>query len=84
MNKDLIEERLKALEDSIRQDQDLLNDYEDELRYETDPRLKGKYRMELERQHESLAQYQQEYDELQKQATPEEMQNVTDLCSNKT
>jgi len=79
MNKDLIEERLKALEDSIRQDQDLLKSYEDELRGETEPRRLAGYRRDIERQRESLAQYQQEYDELQKQATPEEMQNVTDL-----
>jgi len=83
MNKDLIEERLKALKDSIRQDMGLLKSYEDELRGETDPRLMGKYRREIERQRESLAQYQQEYDELQKQATPEEMQNVTDLLQQK-
>ncbi|KAF5416556.1 MAG: hypothetical protein C5S48_02625 [Candidatus Methanogaster sp.] len=38
MNKDPIEERLKALEDSIRQDQDLLKSYEDKERYESDPR----------------------------------------------
>ena len=79
MNKDLIGERLKVLEGHIHKDMDLLKSYEGELRYETDPRLKGKYRMELERQRESLAQYQQEYDELQKQTTPEEMQNVADL-----
>ena len=79
MNKDLIKERLKVLEGHINKDMDLLEEYEDELRYETDPRLKEKYRMEIERQHESLAQYHQEYDELQKQATPEKMQNVADL-----
>ncbi|MEA3324009.1 MAG: FxSxx-COOH system tetratricopeptide repeat protein [Euryarchaeota archaeon] len=79
MNKDLIEERLKALEDSIRQDQDLLKSYEDKLRDETDPRLIGKYRQDIERQRESLAQHQQEYDELKEQATPAEMQKVTDL-----
>jgi len=79
VNKDIIEERLKALEDSIRQDQDLLKSYEDELRYETDPRSLAGSRRDLERQRESLAQYQQEYDKLKEQATPEEMQNVTDL-----
>ena len=79
MNKDSTEKRLKDLEDNIRQDQDLLKSYEDELRGETDPRLKGKYRREIERQHESLNHYWQEYDELQKQATPAEIQNVTDL-----
>ena len=79
MNKDIIEERLKALEDSIRQDQDLLKSYEDELRGETDPRRLAGSRRDIERQRESLAQYQQEYDKLKEQATPEEMQNVTDL-----
>jgi tetratricopeptide (TPR) repeat protein len=79
MNKDLIEERLNDLEDSIRQDMDLLKSYEDELRDERDPRLIEKCRRDIERQHESLTQYQQEYNELQKQATPAEMQNVTDL-----
>jgi len=79
MNKDSTERRLKALEDSIRQDQDLLKSYEDELRYETDPRRLARCRREVERQRESLAQYQQEYDELKKQATPAEVQNVTDL-----
>ncbi|PXF60998.1 MAG: hypothetical protein C4B59_06525 [Candidatus Methanogaster sp.] len=79
MNEDLIEERLKALEGNIREDMALLNDYEDELRYETDPRRLARYRREIERQRESLVQYQQEYGELQKQATPAEMRNVTDL-----
>ena len=79
MNKDSIEKRLKALKGRINEDLDLLNDYENELRYETDPRLMGKYRRDIERQHESLAQCQQECDELKEQATPTEMQNVTDL-----
>ena len=79
MNKDLIEERLKALEDSIRQDQDLLKSYEDELRGETEPRRLARCRRDIERQRESLAQYQQQYDELKEHATPAEIQNVTDL-----
>ncbi len=83
MNEDLIEERLKALEDSIRQDMGLLKSYEDELRYEPDPRRRAGYRQNIERQRESLAQYQQEHDELKKEATPEEMQNVTDLLQQK-
>ena len=79
MNKDLIEERLKALEDSIRQDTKLLKSYEDKERYESDPRSLAGYRRDIERQHESLKHYWQEYDELKKQATPAEMQNVADL-----
>ena len=61
--------RIQDLADNIRQDMNLLKAYEDELRYETDPRLLAGYRREIERQHESLSSYQQEYDELQKQVT---------------
>ena len=64
----LLERRIQQLEDNIHQDLDLLKSYEDELRYETDPSLVGKYRRRIERQSESLSRYQQEYDELQKQA----------------
>ena len=79
MNKDPIEKRLKDLEDNIRQDQNLLKSYEDKERYESDPRSLAECRREIERQRESLTHYWQEYDELKEQATPEEMQNVTDL-----
>ena len=63
----LIELRTQQLEDNIRQDLELLKGYEDELRYETDPSLRGKYRRKIEQLRESLAHNQQEYDELQKQ-----------------
>jgi hypothetical protein len=79
MNKDLIEERLKALEDNTSQDMDLLKSYEDELRDATDPDIRAKYRQEIEQLRESLAQGQQEYGELKKEASAEEIQNVTDL-----
>ena len=79
MNNDPTEKRLKDLEDNIRKDMDLLKSYEDELRYETEPRPLARYRREIERQRESLAQYQQEYDELKMQASPAQMQNVTNL-----
>ena len=78
----LIERRIQQLADNIRKDMDLLNDYEDELRYETDPRRLARYRREIERQHESLSRYQQEYDELRGQLTgepPAGMQNTADL-----
>ena len=77
----LIELRTQQLTDNIRQDLELLKGYEDELRYETDPRRLAKYRREIERQRESLSRYQQEYDELQKQVTgepPAEMQETAD------
>jgi len=65
----LTELRLQQLADNIRQDLNLLKAYEDELRYETDPRHLARYRREIERQRESLTRYQQEYKELQKQVT---------------
>ncbi|NQE52365.1 hypothetical protein C5S29_02130 [ANME-1 cluster archaeon GoMg3.2] len=65
----LTELRIQDLADNIRQDMNLLKAYEDELRYETDPRRLAGYRREIERQRESLTRYKQEYDELQKQVT---------------
>jgi len=79
MNEELNDKRLGDLEDNIRQGMDLLKGYEDELRHETDPRRLARYRSEIERQRESLAQYQQEYDELKKHVPSAQMQNVTNL-----
>jgi len=78
----LIERRIQQLADNIRKDMDLLNDYEDELRYETDPRRLARYRREIERQQESLSRYQQEYDKLRGQLTgepPAGMQDTADM-----
>ena len=78
----LTELRLQDLADNIRQDLNLLKEYEDGLRYETDPRRLVGYRREIERQRESLTRYQQEYDELQKQVTDvpsAEMVDTADL-----
>jgi len=78
----LIELRTQQLADNIRKDMDLLEDYEDELRYETDPRRLARYRREIERQRESLSRYQQEYDELRGQLTggpPAGMQDTADM-----
>jgi septal ring factor EnvC (AmiA/AmiB activator) len=78
----LTELRIQQLADNIRQDLNLLKAYEDELRYETDPRRLARYRREIERQRESLTRYQQEYDELQKQVTgepPAKMVDTADL-----
>lgn len=71
--------RLQHLEDHIKQDLDLLKDYEDELRYEDDPRRKAKYSREIEQLRESATRYQKEYSELRIQITgepTEQMQNV--------
>ena len=78
----LIGRRIQQLADNIRKDMDLLNDYENELRCETDPRRLARYRREIERQRESLGRYQQEYDELRGQVTGEpsaEMQDSADM-----
>ncbi|VUT25671.1 MAG: photosystem I assembly protein Ycf3 [Candidatus Methanolliviera sp. GoM_asphalt] len=83
MNEDITKKRVKDLEDNIHQDLKLLKEYEDEERYETDPRHLAKYRREIERQRESLTRYQKEYDELRRQMTQEELQNVTDLLQQK-
>jgi hypothetical protein len=55
--------RIQQLADNIHQDLKLLKEYEDELRYTSEPRLKGKYEREIQRQRESLACNQKEYDE---------------------
>jgi septation ring formation regulator EzrA len=78
----LIERRIQQLADNIRKEMDLLNDYEGELRYESDPRRLARYRREIERQRESLSHYQQEYDELRGQVTgepPAGMQDSADM-----
>jgi hypothetical protein len=71
--------RLQHLEDNIKQDQNLLKEYEDSLRYEDDPRRKAKYRRAIEQLEESANRYQKEYEELRIQITGEptvQMQNV--------
>jgi hypothetical protein len=72
-------QRLKDLEDHIASDQKLLNEFEEALRYETNPRVMGGYRRDIERQQESLTKYKQEYAELKQElaGTPDaQMQNV--------
>ena len=60
--------RTQQLANNIKQDLDLLKGYEDELRFATEPRLIAKYKHEIERQRDSLALYQREYDEIIKNA----------------
>jgi hypothetical protein len=77
----LTELRLQDLADNIHQDLNLLKEYEDELRYEADPRRLARYRREIERQRESLTRYQQEYDELQKQVTGVPSEEMVDTAN---
>jgi len=77
-----IEIQMRHLADNIRKDLDLLKGYEDKLRYEDDPRRMKRYRMEIERQRESLSCYKQEYEELQREVTGEKsavMGEITDM-----
>lgn len=83
MKEDITEKRVKDLEENIHQDLDLLKEYEDKERYETDPRSLAKCHMEIKRQHESLTHNQKEYDELRRLMTPKELQSVTDLMQQK-
>ena len=76
----LTELRLEQLADNIRLDLNLLKAFEDELRYETDPRRLARYRRDIERQRESLIRYQQEYKELQKQVTGEPPAGMVDTA----
>ncbi|MEA5470352.1 hypothetical protein [Spirulina sp. 06S082] len=81
MNFSLISQRLKDLEHNIREDMELLNEFEEESRYETNPRIKAGYRKEIKRQQESITKYKKEYTELKKeldnsQESLAEVQNI--------
>ena len=74
-----IELRLRHLEDNIKQDWELLREYEEALRYEDEPRRKAKYNREINNLRESANRYEKEYDELKTQIHGEsspQMQNV--------
>ncbi|MGA9349328.1 MAG: AAA-like domain-containing protein [Anaerolineae bacterium] len=73
--------RLQHLAGNIRQDLALLEDYEDALRYEDDPRRRVKYRREIEQLRESAARYQWEYDELRAQVTGEPSVAMQDIAA---
>jgi len=60
----VVEQRVKDLLDHLEQDLKLLKSYEDELRYEDDPKRKTKYHREIENLKKSLVGYQQQYTEL--------------------
>jgi hypothetical protein len=78
----LTELRIPQLKDHIRKDLDLIKEYEDLLRTDTDPRRRLGYRRNIEQLCESLTSYQREYDELQKQAPGQpsaEMKDTADL-----
>jgi tetratricopeptide (TPR) repeat protein len=83
MNDYLISQRIRDLEDSIREDLKLLKEYEDALRLEVDPRRLASHRRNIERQRESLAKNRKEYEELRAQVAPAEMQKSHELLQQK-
>lgn len=60
-------QRLQDLEHNITKDEELLKEFEDALRYETNPRVIGGYRRDIERQKESITRYKYEKEELQQE-----------------
>ncbi|MGF1486380.1 MAG: GUN4 domain-containing protein, partial [Prochloraceae cyanobacterium] len=53
-------QRRRDIEDNIAKSQKLLKEFEAALEYETDPRTKGKYKEDIKRQKDAIAQYQEE------------------------
>ena len=72
--------RLRQLADDIRQDLELLKEYEDALRYEDDPRRKARYRREIGQLRESAARYRREYEQLRAQVVGEPTAAMTDVA----
>ncbi|MBE9034769.1 hypothetical protein [aff. Roholtiella sp. LEGE 12411] len=72
-------QRFQDLANNIEQDFKLLKEFEDALRYETNPRVKAAYRHDIKQLRESAILYQQEYDELQEIITTDE--SVTNIQS---
>ena len=68
-SQDFDQQRLKDLEDNLAKEQELLKQFEDTLRYETDPRIIARYQENIKRQNQAIANYQQEYAHLQQQLT---------------
>ena len=66
-NMDLIEQRIKALADSMKQDMDLIKEYEDALRRADDPRKRLNCRWNIDELRKSVEQHQQEYNALTKE-----------------
>jgi len=58
-------QRLRDIEDNLAQERDLLKQFEDAWRYETDPRIQARCQRDIARQKKTIAQYQQEYQQLE-------------------
>jgi len=62
---DFNRKELERIKENLAKEQDLLKQYEDELRVTTDPREKARIRNNIERQKDEIANYKQQYLELQ-------------------
>jgi tetratricopeptide (TPR) repeat protein len=76
---DIDRQGLEDIEENIKKDLRLLKKYEEELRLETDPRRLENIRRNIQRQHESVRGYRQEYEELNKKGTSPQAQNISNL-----
>ncbi len=63
-SEDFDRKRLQDLADNISQEQELLKEYEDSLRNETDPRRRKQYEQDIKLLHQSINKYKQEYFQL--------------------
>lgn len=70
---DLLQKRLEQLEDNISKDLKLLNEYEELLRTEDDPKRKLKYRNEIDVLKISASKYTDEYHQLKQNLMSEDI-----------
>ena len=66
-----LNKRLQDLENNITQDLELLEECEEALRNEHKPRIKRYYRSEIERQKESVNDYEKQYSKLRQELADE-------------
>ena len=67
-------QRLQDLEDNIERDLKLLKECEEELSYTRDPIDRARYLRDIKRQEESVAKYQQEYNQIKQQFSAQSAQ----------
>ncbi len=76
-----IHQRLQQLAEHVKQDLQLLGEYEDALRYEDDPLRKAKYRRAIQQLRATLVSRQQEYDQLVPQLPGERPRQVQEIAT---
>lgn len=76
---DFDRQRLRNIEDNLARERELLKQFEDTLRYETDPRMQARYQNDIERQKNTIIQYQQEYKQLKDKLSGDSSIQVNDV-----